>query len=76
MKDNTTGRAIGAVGPGDMRKLAGAGLTVVDTRAYEQMRARLRTAEEVIRRAQPWGAHDDTLRDALRAWEEARHGDV
>lgn len=30
-------RAIGAIGPGDVQKLAAAGLTVVDTAAYEQL---------------------------------------
>ena len=43
------GRAGGAIGPGDVRKLADAGLTVVDTAAYEAMCAeleRLRAALE------------------------------
>lgn len=43
------GRAVGAIGPGDVRKLADAGLTVVDATAYEAMCAemeRLRAALE------------------------------
>lgn len=42
----------------------------------ERLQAQIEAAQEVVKHARKWQPHDGALAYALRAWEEARHGDV